>query len=95
MTIGAFAYLIDEAITKNPGVQNGSVTVVEYENGKFYHSNIRETCLIAKWVLRYWKNKNNYKKQECKKSWCLQIVTFILLPDFLSSLKNDFLQKMI
>ena len=35
MTIGAFTYLIDEAITKNPGVQNGSVTVVEYENGKF------------------------------------------------------------
>lgn len=35
MTIGAFAYLIDEEITKNPGVQNGSVTVVEYENGRF------------------------------------------------------------
>ena len=35
MTIGTLAYLIDEEITKNPGVQNGSVTVVEYENGRF------------------------------------------------------------
>ena len=35
MTIGTFTYLIDAAITKNPGVQNGSVTVVEYEKGQF------------------------------------------------------------
>ena len=35
MTIGAFACLIDPSIILNPGVQNGSVTVVEYENGKF------------------------------------------------------------
>lgn len=35
MTIGAFACLIDPSIVLNPGVQNGSVTVVEYANGKF------------------------------------------------------------
>ena len=35
MTIGTFTYLIDAAITKNPDVQNGSVTVVEYEKGQF------------------------------------------------------------
>lgn len=35
MTIGAFTCLIDPSIILNPGVQNGSVTVVEYENGKF------------------------------------------------------------
>lgn len=35
MTIGTFTYLIDATITKNPGVQNGSVTVVEYEKGQF------------------------------------------------------------
>ncbi len=34
MTIGAFACLIDPSIILNPGVQNGSVTVIEYENGK-------------------------------------------------------------
>ena len=34
MTIGTLAYLIDEEIKKNPGVENGSVTVVEYANGK-------------------------------------------------------------
>ena len=34
MTIGTLAYLIDEEIEKNPGVENGSVTVVEYANGK-------------------------------------------------------------
>jgi phosphoglycerate mutase, putative len=35
MTIGTFAYLIDKAISKNPEVDNGSVTVVEYEKGQF------------------------------------------------------------
>ena len=35
MTIGTFAYLVDENITKNPNVDNGSVTVLEYENGRF------------------------------------------------------------
>lgn len=35
MTIGTFACLIDPSIILNPGVQNGSVTVIEYENGKF------------------------------------------------------------
>ncbi len=35
MTIGTLAYLIDEEIKKNSGVENGSVTVVEYENGRF------------------------------------------------------------
>ena len=34
MTIGTLAYLIDEEIKKNSGVENGSVTVVEYANGK-------------------------------------------------------------
>lgn len=34
MTIGTFACLIDPSIILNPGVQNGSVTVIEYENGK-------------------------------------------------------------
>ena len=34
MTIGTLAYLIDEEIKKNPGVENGSVTVVECANGK-------------------------------------------------------------
>ena len=35
MTIGTLAYLVDENITKNPNVDNGSVTVLEYENGRF------------------------------------------------------------
>ncbi|KXT83602.1 histidine phosphatase family protein [Streptococcus panodentis] len=35
MTIGTFAGLIDQAVSENPGVQNGSVTVVEYKNGRF------------------------------------------------------------
>ena len=35
MTIGTFAYLIDKAISKNPEVDNGSVTVVEYGKGQF------------------------------------------------------------
>ena len=34
MTIGTFACLIDPSIILNPGEQNGSVTVIEYENGK-------------------------------------------------------------
>ena len=35
MTIGTLAYLVDENITKNPNVDNGSVTVLEYENSRF------------------------------------------------------------
>ncbi len=33
MTIGTLAYLVDENITKNPNVENGSVTVLGSENG--------------------------------------------------------------
>ena len=33
--VWAFAYLIDKAISKNPEVDNGSVTFVEYEKGQF------------------------------------------------------------
>ena len=35
MTIGTFAWLIDHATPRGLGLQNGSVTVVDYENGKF------------------------------------------------------------
>ena len=35
MTTGALAYLVDENITKKPNVDNGSVTVLEYEDGRF------------------------------------------------------------
>lgn len=45
MTIGTFACLIDPSIILNPGVQNGSVTVVEYENGKFTIQTIRRPVL--------------------------------------------------
>ena len=33
MTIGTFVYLIDQ--TRPHGLDNGSVTVIEYENGQF------------------------------------------------------------
>lgn len=35
MTIGTFAGLVDPSIRLNPSVENGSVTIVEYENGEF------------------------------------------------------------
>lgn len=35
MTIGTFTWLIDHATPRGLGLQNGSVTVVDYENGKF------------------------------------------------------------
>lgn len=35
MTIGTFVGLVDPAIRLNPSVENGSVTIVEYENGEF------------------------------------------------------------
>ena len=33
--LGRLSPLVDENITKNPNVDNGSVTVLEYENGRF------------------------------------------------------------
>ena len=35
MTIGTFAWLIDHATPRGLGLHNGSVTVVDYEDGKF------------------------------------------------------------
>ena len=35
MTIGTFAWLIDHETPRGLGLHNGSVTVVDYEDGKF------------------------------------------------------------
>ena len=35
MTIGTLVCLLHPATKLNPGVQNGSITLLEYENGQF------------------------------------------------------------
>ena len=69
MTIATFAWLIDPSV-EHPSLDNGSVTVVAYENGKFTLEALGDMTYrqVGREIIEKENGKNNYPSRRQAKS---------------------------
>ena len=82
MTIATFAWLIDSSV-EHPSLDNGSVTVVAYENGKFTLEALGDMTYrqVGREIIEKENGKNNYpSRRQAKKqtNWFLVISSVLI-----------------